>query len=286
MVTPGTGNEPVDIKLYAKRFWWNFVKSFGFIWLFIEPATNFIDALKPYGSMNYYAIVIISIISSYFLSRGKKQLDKSIAGNSSKIKIHIGDLLKQKTHIVIGTNDVFDTELGNVIKPTSIQGQFTQNLYNSDISRLNDEIESALRKKSVAGENDENKSDGKFIRYPVGTTLTLGNSHRYYLCAYSRMNNNLKCESNSDLLWHSLCELWEEVRLTGQGEPISIPVIGSDLARTGLSRLALIQMIVISFVSATNTQYVSSEINIVIHSGDVEKVDFIALEHFLESVDG
>ncbi len=276
----------MDIRIYAKRYWWNFVKSFGFIWLFVEPATNFVDALKHFGNKSYIGIVLVSIISSYYLSRGKKHLEKSISGNSSKITVHVGDLLGQQTHLIIGTNDVFDTELGNVIKPCSIQGQFTQRIYNSDISRLNKDIETALRKKAVSCSEDENKYEGKTKRYPIGTTLTLGNANKYYLCAYCLMNNNLKCESNSDLIWHSLCELWEEVRLTGQGEAISIPVIGSDLARTGLSRLALIQMIIISFVSATKTQFVSSNLNIVVYSGDVEKVDFVALEHFLESLDG
>ena len=276
----------MDIKIYAKRYWWNFVKSFGFIWLFVEPASSLIDAFKPFGNKIYIGIVLVSIISSYFLSRGKKYLEKSISGNSSKIAVLVGDLLEQKTHLIIGTNDVFDTELGNVIKPGSIQGKFTQRIYNSDISRLNGDLNTALVKKAVSSSEDKNKHEGKTKRYPIGTTLSLGNVHKYYLCAYCRMNNNLKCESNSDLIWHSLCELWEEVRLTGQGEPISIPIIGSDLARTGLSRLALIQMIIISFVSATNTQFVSSNLKIVVYSGDMEKVDFVALEQFLESLDG
>lgn len=286
MAIHGIGRDSVDIKIFAKRYWWNFIKSFGLVWLFIEPASNIIDGLKEYGNKSYIVIVFISLVSSYFLSRGKKKLEKSISGSGGKISVYIGDLLKQDTHIIIGTNDVFDTELGNIIKPKSVQGQFAQRKYNSDTSRLNDEIISAITKKGITGLVDDDKSEGKIVRYPVGTTLTLGNAHKYYLCAYSYMNNNLKCESNSDLLWHSLCELWDEVRLTGQGEPISIPIIGSDLARTGLSRLALIQMIIISFVSASNSQFISSKLNIVVHPGDVEKVDFIALEHFLESIDG
>ena len=281
---PGGGNK-LNTKILLKRFWWNFVKSFGVVWLFIEPATNFAEEPKDFGNIFYYAIVLLSLVISYFVTKPKTSLERSISGNNSKIMIEAGDLLEKKTHIIVGTNDVFDTVLGDVIKPASVQGQFTQKFYNSDIARLDAEIIANIQSKGISGELDDSKTKGKNTRYPVGTTIALGNAKKVFFSAYSYMNNNLKCESNADWLWHSMNEIWKEARLSGQGGAVSIPIIGSDLARTGLSRLALVQMIILSFVSANNTEFVSECLNVVIHPSDVEKLDFVALEHFLESID-
>ena len=275
----------MNTKIYFKRFWWNFIKSFGLIWLFIEPATNFVDELKGMDNGVYYAILLLSVITSYLITKPKNHLERKISGNNSKVVIEVGDLLGKSTHIIVGTNDVFDTALGDVIKPKSVQGQMTQKFYNSDVSKLDSEIEACLNSKGIIGDADSSKVNGKNIRYPVGTTVSLGNSHKIFFSAYSYMNNNLKCESNADWLWHSMNEIWKEVRLSGQGGEVSIPIIGSDMSRTGLSRLSLLQMIIISFVSANNTEFVSECLNVVVHPSDVEKLDFVALEHFLESVD-
>ncbi len=276
----------MNTKIFIKHFWWNFIKSFGLIWLFIEPATNFVEQLKILGNNVYYAIVVASVLISYFVTKPKTSLDRLISGNSSRVRIEVGDLLEKNTHIVVGTNDVFDTMLGDVIKPTSVQGKITQKFYNSDVSKLDSEISASINNKGLTGKSDNSKTIGKKIRYPVGTTIPLGNVRKIFFSAYSYMNSNLKCESNADFLWHSMNEIWKEVRLAGQGGEVSIPIIGSDLSRTGLSRMALIQMIIISFVSANNTEFVSEALNVVVHRSDVEKLDFLALEHFLESIDG
>ncbi len=88
---------------------------------------------------------------------------------------------------------------------------------------------------------------------------------QYYLTAYARMGNDLRAIADADYIWQSLNCLWEEVRLTGQGEPVATPILGSDLARTGLPRMALVKLIIISFIVASKKQYVTKKLTLVMY---------------------
>lgn len=185
---------------------------------------------------------------------------------------------------MIGANDVFDTELGEVIKPLSVQGQFLKRVYHGDHRRLDAEIDAALEPLKADRKREPNKKKGKFWRYPLGTTLVLGSpDKRYFLNAYGYMSNDLRVKSTADDIWYSLSCLWEQVRLKGHGMEVAIPVIGSDLARTNLPRMTLTKLIIISFVAASKKDFVLKKLTVVIHPRDLESVDFYALEDFLKS---
>lgn len=97
------------------------------------------------------------------------------------------------------------------------------------------------------------------------------------------MGNDLRVRSTADDVWLSLSCLWEQVRLKGHGMEVAIPVIGSDLARTNLPRMALIKLIIISFISASKKEFVARKLTVVMHPKDLGTVDFSVLEDFLES---
>lgn len=274
-----------NVKLWVTRTSKTFLQSYGLLWLIFEPVTVIVEPLPKLDIKGYLALVVVSGLAALYINRKKKELSLVLNGNSSRINISVGNIFDVQSHIVIGVNDVFDTSLGNVIKPSSVQGQLTSKIYQSDSSKFDEEIDKAIARKGISGVLDETKIEGKNIRYPIGTTLSIGNARKIYLCAYAQMGSNIKCNSCADWIWHSLTELWKEARLTAQGEKISIPIIGSDLARTGLSRTALIEMIVISFIAATNTEFVSKELNIVVHPSDYEKMDMVSLDQFLEVAD-
>lgn len=97
------------------------------------------------------------------------------------------------------------------------------------------------------------------------------------------MSNDLKAEGSADDLWISLSKLWEQVRLKGQGKPIAIPIVGSDLARTNLPRMTLIKMILLSFIVSSKKQFVSEKLIVVIHPKDIESISYYDLEDCITS---
>lgn len=261
-----------------------FASVFGLIWLFLEPAGLFLPELLNWGWWGYLGLAALSLISSVIFNFPRRSIYRFLSSPDTKVEVKIGDLFDESGHLVIGLNDVFDTELGEVIKPSSIQGQFLTRIYQGDQKRLDIEIDLALKTLQVDRIRELNKRKGKQWRYPIGTTLTLGSpDRRYFLSAYGYMRNDLKVESTADDIWQSLSFLWEQVRVKGHGLPIAIPVIGSDLARTNLPRMALIKLIVISFVAASKKDFITTKLSLIVYPKDLDTVDWQALDSFLES---
>ena len=91
----------------------------------------------------------------------------------------------------------------------------------------------------------------------------------------------MRVESDICKLSTSLNECWEAIRARGQHEPIHMAIVGSALARIGLSRSLLLQFIVLSFLDAERKESLTSKLRIHIHESDVEHIDFVDLEAWL-----
>lgn len=130
------------------------------------------------------------------------------------------------------------------------------------------------------------KPRGKRKRYAMGTVVVIGNIERlYFCCAYSRMSNDNVAESSVDQLWSSLSMLWATIRDRGQLEPVSIAVVGSELARLSsqLSQTDLARLISLSFLTASRQKIVTRRLTIVIHSKNADLVDLRALAEFVRN---
>lgn len=270
-----------------KRILSSFLLIFGTLWLLIEPAALFFPQninLLNLGWIGYLGLVSISLAFAFIKCFPRRSICKTLSSPDSTVEIKIGDLFDEPGHLVIGANDVFDTEPGEVIKPSSVQGQFLKRIYNNERAKLDADIEVALEKFENIKTSEPNKNRGKSWRYPIGTTLVLGTfNKRYFWTAYGHMGNDLKVVSDADSIWNSLSNLWVEVRSKGHGEEIAIPVIGADLARTNLPRMALIKLIIISFVAASKKEFITKKLTVIIYYEDLENLDFYKLEDFLTS---
>ncbi len=238
-------------------------------------------------NLGYEGLILFSCVSlmwaGYAVIPGR-EFSRQLTVPDTKIRIKVGDLFKEDAHLVIGFNDVFDTEKGDIIKPSSIQGQFLTRVYNDDRPRLDKDLEDALR--GASGRQDNQKTRGKNKRYPVGTvaTVTVG-AKKYFCVAYSRMGNDLRVQSDVKRLSTSLETLWEEIRLKGQCERIAMAVVGSDLARLGntVSHSTLIKLVVSSFILASREKLVTHELVIVIHKSNMDKVNMVDINEFLQN---
>ena len=275
-------------KIGIKRFIYLFLLIYGTIWLFIESITLFIPCLKPEGLLWYVCFVSFSLIVSYIYSIYNLAYSQKLKSLDSTVRLIIGDIFDQNDgHIVIGTNDVFDTELGEVIKPTSIQGQFLTKKYSGDVRKLDKDIIDALQLENINPiETDTSKTIGKNTRYPIGSCVPLGNvTNRHFMIVYTVMGSDLKCKpTDINTLWQSMDNLWKIIRKRGQSLEISMPIIGSDLARTGLTRKELLNLIITSFVLNSKEELITSKLNIYIHPKDLEHVNWYELKELIDKV--
>jgi hypothetical protein len=272
-------------KIGLKRFVISFSSNFGAAWLFLEPASFFLPEKLKFGLDGYLSLVFISLAFAIIQNFPKISVSCNLSSPDTNIEIKVGNIFKENGHLVIGANDVFDTELGEIIKSSSVQGQFLKQIYKGKQDELDVDIETALQEYIGNRNLDPDKKRGKAWRYPIGTTITLGSyEKRYFLTAYGYMRNNLTVKSNSDDILTSLDKLWQEVRLKCHGTDVVIPIIGSDLARSGLSRMQLSKLIITSFVLASKREFITRKLTLMIYPKDLDSIDFYELEDFIKSI--
>jgi transcriptional regulator with XRE-family HTH domain len=205
------------------------------------------------------------------------------------VNIIVGNLFDQETHLAVGFSDTFDTSIADdrIIHSSSLQGQLLQQLFATDQHRLDEELDVALASVSaVRIEARRDKPYGKLTRYPLGTVAVLGEPRRLiFAVAYGRMGNDLVVRAPVEELWHCYTQLWEAVYRRGQRGALSIPLMGSGLARVDtLDRQNLIRLILLSFVAYSRLRLICHELRIVIFPDDVQQVDPASLETFLQTL--
>jgi hypothetical protein len=273
--SPKAWRSKAAISRLARRF----LEVFGFFWLLLEPLALWRPDDLRWGIRGYGLLAAFSFIIAVVWAWPKNSITRKLPVSDTTIVIGVSDLLDQRGNIIIGCTDVFDTELGDLISTSSIQGQFQTRVFPNQ-ERLDQAISAALA--GVIPKRDEQKLRGKNDRYPIGTVAVVeAKGNRYFLVAYTRMRNDLRVESDICKLSASLNECWEAIRARGQHEPIHMGIVGSSLARIGLSRALLLQFIVLSFLDAERKESLTTQLSIHIHKKDADCIDFVDLEAWL-----
>ncbi|MFI5635112.1 macro domain-containing protein [Streptomyces sp. NPDC051664] len=234
------------------------------------------------------ALLALSVIWGIFRSSPKGFISREFSNPSFKVTVKKGDLFAETSQLVIGFTDTFDTGVGvrEAISETSVQGQFARRLYSDDLTRLNRDLSVALRGKSIESvELRSDKPKGNLRRYPIGTVVTIGDERNYYCIAYSRLSNDLVARSSVDSLWDSMRCLWDEISMNGGRDRVSMPVIGSDLARVdNLDYESIVKMVTLSFVARSRQSVIAKELTIVVHPQDQDRLDMNEVRAFLYSL--
>jgi hypothetical protein len=243
----------------------------------------------PYPGGIALGVTVASALYGVVRAWPRREVRREFGRPDITIQVKVGDLFEQNAHLVIGFNDVFDTDMtnGTVINPRSVQGQFQERIYGNDLSRLDADLANALRgTAAIATESRSAKRQGKLKRYPIGTVATLGNSRRRFFCVgYSKMQNDLIAKSTVDYLWKSLGSVWDAVYLYGQRGTVAIPIVGSELAKINcLDRESLLRMILLSYVARSREELICKKLVVVIHPRDYDRINMLEVEAFLSTL--
>ena len=256
----------------------------GGYWLLFEPIGLFNDKVQDFGWFGFFGLNIISLITTLIFFRPNKNISITLPESDTKINIKVSNILEQEGSIIIGTNDTFDTELGDIIHPNSLQGQLLSVIYRSNQTALDNNLNTSLE--NISSELDSSKEFGKLYRYPIGTIACIEkNNNRYFLTAFNKMlSNETRVTTDISTFHTSLANCWKEIRNKGQHENVHIPVIGTKFARSGLENHIVIQLIIMSFIIANKQENVSPSLTVHIHKSDVNDINFIALNNWLDTL--
>lgn len=273
-----------------------FFKDMGILLSPIIAGVSFANLHEPWQNfINRYfiTIVVTTLILSALITILMRIIN--VFKNNIKIKfnnpdfeveVKFGDLFKEKNNIVVGFNNYFDTSLGEIISKQSVQGQFEQICYCNNVEKLDNDIKNALKRKRVFANNVNNdKTKGKKKQFPVGTTVAVeNNEQKFFLCAYSSMNNDTKAESNIKDFCSSLTCLWEELRIENQCLSISIPVMGTGLSRLPSNKMELLITIIMHFIASSREQIITKKLTVVLNKKDKKEYNLSKIETILKEI--
>lgn len=280
--------EPVARDIRTRRFWrilgTQTLAAFGlFAALSGILAPLWPNLFKDQGWV-VFPVIFISVLYGGWRA-WPRPIQTKYGSPETLIRVVRGDLFEQKdAHLVVGASDSFDTA-SPCIAMESILGLFLQRVYRNDVARLDLDINRELVTAQPVGTIPGKK--GKTIRYPIGTTITLReNTRNHFLVAYTKMDEQCSASSTTDSVWYSLSELWKTVRVESNGRKVCMPMIGGGLSKLSpvLPALDSVRFIALSFMLASRSKPVCSELAIVIPPQQYDVLDHLEIQAFLNSL--
>lgn len=265
----------------------------GFIatWCSLEnilPANTAIWCKISISVLILFATLLISFIGAtiwYYCNNTICVIEK---GNGKKVFVRYGDFIKElregaedRINFIIPSNRCFDTIVDDkIISSNTIQGQFLKHIYSINTFSPNDlsaAIERALTKISKVRLSDEEKPAGNKDRYPIGTIADIKdrNSH-YYLLGLSEFDRDLTAHISKEDFVIAVQRMIEYCNKHSQGYPVILPLIGSGLSRTNISKNEVLRYLVRAF--EINKDIINCDFHIVVWEQDKEEISITNLK--------
>lgn len=208
---------------------------------------------------------------------------------TTSINVCYGDLLKlafnnnlnEKRIVVIPVNTCFDTIVDEagvhrpLVSAKTLHGQWINKMigYLNNVDTLKDVIEESLSKSVPVKEYTlTEKERGNRIVYERGTVASIkyNDNTTFFLLALSEFDENNNAQCNKDEFIACIQKLINYINQTGQGVDVYVPIMGTNLSRTGMSHQESLQALVALF--KLYQERLNCNVNIVIYEGDKSKV--------------
>ncbi len=249
--------------------------AIGATWTLVELASYFLDD-PTWLSTRWWlpAVVVVAAVGWIAAAWHPTKVGFNLATTDTHIQIWFGDLFRSPGHRVIAVNEFFDSEIGPIVASTSLHGQVIGRHFAGHEPDFDEAVSQDLDDKTPRLVPDRPR--GKTNAYEIGTTARIvTNDGSHYLLVALTTTDPETHEADADVtqLWDALLQMWDTARQRANGDTISVPLIGSGLARVGLPPVALLQLLVLSLVTSTKIRKVAGDVQFVIHDDLYDELD-------------
>jgi len=208
--------------------------------------------VEYFSNLRIYLIgILICLAIAFFRNLEKSELELKL-GAGGKIKILEGDVVKDASHaLCFSISDTLETK-SSIITNRSVTSQVVKHFFNGDEVSANSEFRVAF----------DEVEDGA-VEVPAIGFLEAKNIKLFPIAAF-QMNEDNMVETDVSILMKSFEMLWDHVRSNVNQEPVSIPIIGTGFGRLNVSDLAILQLMIVSYVAASRKRSVTEELRIYI----------------------
>lgn len=264
---------------FAKNIWpvlkKDIIEIFAFLGI-LWTIKEVIEYILPKNNLPikniFILMLLVGIIVILIKNRPKKEYPFLIKNKDIKLKLVVGDLLKQKASLIVPTNSTFDTKMENdFISLNSVQGQIQNKYFKNNLKTLDILLEEGLKDREFKELTDRKNSKAK--QYDIGTTVEINQQgKRFYFVADSNINAQGQTIAPSlSNITDALSRLWQYISEYGHVEALAIPIMGTGRMGIINSREEIIKQIIFSFVVNNNTKKIANELIICIRKEDIKK---------------
>jgi len=259
----------------------SFFVGYTVCWGVVAPIYGIASPTELKGLPKYLAFVVISLVVGFgwFIRRHvpKTKVSSILPSTNTRLSVSYGDFFSENGHKVIAVSEFFDGEIGEIVSPNSLHGQFIAKYCQSQSSEFYALVDSSLA--SVRSQRVE-RPKGRNEKFPIGTTAVgrVG-SDRYFFVAMTNANPiTHKVAADVPQLWQALNGLWSVVRDYANEYPVVVPLIGGGASGVGLPNSVLLNLILTSVVNETKKRRIAGEIKVVLYPGTANQIDLRAVE--------
>lgn len=264
----------------AKRRWRQGVGRFfgvlGVIWLLTELSVFLIPAVRSEVLENSSAYLLsavgLSFLFSLFRVYERRTANFFIPTTESRIEIKFGDLFSEDCNLLIGVNEFFDGELGDVVAKKSVHGQFIERYFDSSSAGFRRSVDEALRGKKF---EIVERNILPHAKYEIGTTavVKIGQRKAFLMAMAVSDLVTFKAKTSVPYVWQALVGALEAVRDHGNGDVLAMPLVGNGLSSLNIEPQHLLRLIVLSLVDFGRKQGLPKKIVVVVPEGCFEQLD-------------
>jgi hypothetical protein len=260
-------------------FAWDTPKTFlavlGALWVPLAVVNFFWHATAQKLQGLGWPLVAVAAVATLAARRPVVRTRHRVAGRDVEVAVVVDDLFNTDGACVISTTTTFDTD-PSFVSENSLQGQLTSRYYDSDVERLDADIERSLADRFARVAEPETlcgRRRGKNRRYRVGTVaLVRPKGKTFYLLAAMHMNESGNCETVTlDQIRSAIAELWHYVTRRGEHGWLAMGILGTGHGRINATRAEVAREILKSFVAACSASTFCTRFTLLISPSDFQR---------------
>lgn len=256
--------------------------AFSVIWTVTEAFDKFVPGVIINGPWPLGIIIASSVLWSLKKVLKPTEVSIKLSTTDTTIDIVFGDIFEEEGLCGIPMTVYFESQLGQPVSLNSLHGQLLNRYFGGGVATFDQQVQSQLASMNFIPFTS--KIVGKTDKYPIGTTALITVNNRKFL-AFALAEADIttcKADANVSMLWEALEHLWKRARNDLGGETLNLPLVGSGLSNIGLPARDLLNLIVLSAITATKEKRITRRIRIVLHRDRYEEFDLRDVKQYWE----
>lgn len=225
--------------------------------------TDVAISFRTFASASLFLGSVLFFLDGFFLSGFLADSARVKTGlTSSVIDIKFGNMFCEKGCYIIGVNDFFCGEVCEErVSPKSLHGLAVNRFWGLSQDRWNKDLREQLIK---AGFDGDEHVPGQY-KFPIGTAIHVKKKQQNFIFTSltDTDENYVMTASVSNLVTATQAAL-RTARKKCSDDEIVVPLLGSGLARVGLSAPMIFEVILAATIEETNRQKVTNRIKFIL----------------------